>query len=223
MKRAFVGICLSAFLLANSGRAADAVTLAAQQEMQESYKRLTATIEEFQTTQTAQQKQINALAAEVSKLRDEIARNSSDNSHKESVRQLGEQIRKVDEARVADNKTIREALEKLGQTITKMPVSSPSKPRPVGVSDSGTSGASGNGGGTTSKGAGTRVSMNSSAEEGFEYTVVSGDRPDVIAAKYQAEKINVTTRDIINANKNVDWTKLKVGQKLFIPKPKSAG
>jgi TolA-binding protein len=216
MKRAFVGICLSASLLAGAGRAADAVTLAAQQEMQDNYKRLTATIEEYQTTQAALQKQISALSSEISKLRDEAARNNNDSSHKESVRQLGEQIRKVDETRIADNRRIQEALEKLGQTITKMPVSAPSK-GPVRVSDSGT----GNGGSTTVKGVGTRVSMNASAEEGYEYEVVSGDRPDVIAAKYKAEKINVTARDIINANKNVDWNKLKVGQKLFIPKPKN--
>jgi hypothetical protein len=221
MKRAFVGICFSTFLFAGGiGRAADAVTLAAQQEAQDNYKRLTATIEEYQTTQAAQQKQISALAAEVSKLRDEIARNSSDNLHKESIRQLSEQVRKVDEARIADNKRIQEALEKLGQTITKIPISTPSKQRSPNVSDSA---PGSNGGSTTIKGAGPRASVNGSAEEGFEYEVVSGDRPDVIAGKYQAEKIKVTARDIINANKNVDWTKLKVGQKLFIPKPKSAG
>ena len=218
MKRAFVGICFSVFLLAGGiGRAADAVTLAAQQEMQDNYKRLTATIEEYQTTQAALQKQISALSGEVSKLRDETARNNNDSSHKESIRQLGEQIRKVDEARIADNRRIQEALEKLGDVIRKMPVGAPPR-RPAGVSDSGTSGNSGS---TAGKIAGPRASTNSSAEEGFEYEVVSGDRPDVIAAKYQAEKIKVTARDIINANKNVDWTKLRVGQKLFIPKPKA--
>ncbi|HEY0550447.1 MAG TPA: LysM peptidoglycan-binding domain-containing protein [Verrucomicrobiae bacterium] len=215
MKRAFVGILLSVSWLASGAlHAADAVTLAAQQEMQDNHKRLTATIEEYQTTQVALQKQISALSSEVSKLRDELARNSNDNSHKESVRQLGEQIRKVDEARITDNKRIQEALERLGETIKKMPASTPPK-RPASLSDSGT------GGSTAGKVGGARASTNSAAEEGFEYEVVSGDRPDVIAAKYQAEKIKVTARDIINANKNVDWTKLKIGQKLFIPKPKA--
>jgi LysM repeat protein len=218
MKRAFVEIFLSVSLLASGAlRAADAVTLAAQQEAQDNYKRLTATIEEFQTTQAAQHKQISALSAEVSKLRDEIGRNNNDSWHKESIRQLGEQIRKVDEARITDNKRIQEALERLGETIKKMPVGTAPR-RPAVVSDSGTSGS---GGSTAGKIGGARTSTNSAAEEGFEYEVVSGDRPDVIAAKYKAEKINVTAKDIINANKNVDWTKLKVGQKLFIPKPKN--
>ncbi len=48
--------------------------------MQDNYKRLTATIEEYQTTQAALQKQISALSAEVSKVRDEIARNNNDSS-----------------------------------------------------------------------------------------------------------------------------------------------
>ena len=217
MKRALVGIFFSSILLAGGiGRAADAVTLAAQQEMQDNYKRLTATIEEYQTTQAALQKQISALSGEVSKLRDETARNNNDSSHKESIRQLGEQIRKVDEARITDNRRIQEALERLGETIKKMPVGAPSK-RPSTVSDSGVGGS----GNAPGKIGGARPSTNSAAEEGFEYEVVSGDRPDVIAAKYKAEKINVTARDIINANKNVDWNKLKVGQKLFIPKLKS--
>src|SRR4051794_37488675 len=98
MKRAFVALLLSASLTCGVARAADAVTLAAQQEAQDNTKRLTATIEEFQTTQTAQQKQISALAAEVGKLRDEIARNNNDSSTKESVRQLREDLQKVDKA-----------------------------------------------------------------------------------------------------------------------------
>lgn len=217
MKRALVGICFSSLLLTGGiGHAADAVTLAAQQEMQDNYKRLTATIEEYQTTQTALQKQISAHASEISKLRDEIARNNNDSSHKESIRLLGEQIRKVDEARIADNRRIQEALERLGETIKKMPVGTPPR-RPSAVSESGV-GGSGNAAG---KMGGPRPSTNAAAEEGFEYEVVSGDRPDKIAAKYQAENIKVTARDIINANKNVDWNKLKVGQKLFIPKPKT--
>ena len=72
-------------------------------------------------TQAAQQKQINALAAEVSKLRDEMARNNNESSTKESVRQLREDLQKVDKARLADNERFKEALEKLGETIKKMP------------------------------------------------------------------------------------------------------
>jgi len=217
MKRAFVGILVSALLAGSVARAADAVTLAAQQEMLDNYKRLTATIEEFQTTQAAQQKQISALSSELSKVRDELARNTGEAANKESIRQLGEQIRRVDEARIADNKRIQDALERLGETIRKMPVGAPRRttatelgnPQPVGVG----------------KMASPRSNTNASggAEEGlgFEYTVQTGDHHlGIIVKRYNDEKIPVTKSAIMAANPNVDWTRLKIGQKIFIPKPK---
>ena len=98
-------------------RAADAVAIATQQEAEERMKRLTATIEEFQTSQAAQQKQINMLASDVSKLREDAARNNNNAETQESIRRLREQILKVDESRIADNKRIQEALEKLARAI----------------------------------------------------------------------------------------------------------
>ncbi len=111
--------------------------------------------------------------------------------HKESIRQLGEQIRKVDEARIADNKRIQEALERLGETIKKMPVSAPPRTsrEPVGFRNQRRRRQYGGKNRRTA-----RTSTNAAAEEGYEYEVVSGDRPDVIAAKYKAEKINVTAK-----------------------------
>lgn len=215
MKRALAGFLFSCLVVASEPlRAADAVTLAAQQEVIENFKRLTATVEELQTTQAAQQKQISALSSELSKLREELSRNNGDAANKESIRKLSEQVVKVDEARIADNKRIQDALEKLGEVIKKAPVTvRPVKP----LTD------------TTVNGAGTSVKINpkgatpppSGDEVGFPYEVVSGDHPERIAAKFRAENVNVTAKSIIAANPNVDWTKLKVGQKLFIPKPKA--
>src|SRR5438045_785528 len=98
MKRAFAGILLVSLFVTTVARAGDAVTLAAQQEAEANYKRLTATIEEYATTQADQRKRMGELAAEVNKLRDEIARNSNDAANKESIHQLSEQIQKVDKA-----------------------------------------------------------------------------------------------------------------------------
>src|ERR1044071_6335225 len=120
MKRAFAAILLSSVVAAGALRAADAVTLAAQQEAQDNYKRLTATVEELQNTQLAQQKQISSLASEVSKLRDEVARNNNNAANQDAIRRLNEQILKVDESRIADNKHIQEALERLGKAIQEM-------------------------------------------------------------------------------------------------------
>jgi septal ring factor EnvC (AmiA/AmiB activator) len=73
MKRVFAALVLTAALVSGA-RAADAVSLAAQQEMTENYRRLAATVEELQAAQLAQQKQISTLASELSKLREEVNR-----------------------------------------------------------------------------------------------------------------------------------------------------
>jgi TolA-binding protein len=210
MKRVFAGLLLGS-LIVTSGvvRAADAVTLAAQQEAEERYKRLAATVEELQTALAAQQKQISSLSSEVNKLRDEISRNNNNAATQESIRELNKQILKVDESRVADNKRIQEALEKLGQTIIKSPVA---PPRRTGTDP---------GPGPGNVGGNPRPQTNRPAhEEGFEYVVLKDDILDKIVARYREEKIMVTKKAIMDANPNVDWSRLRIGQKIFIPKPK---
>jgi len=215
MKRAFTGCLLIAVLGTAALRGADAVTLAAQQEAMENYKRLSATMEELQATQLAQQKQISALASELSKLREDVARNNNNSSVQESLRQLEKQIVAVDKSRVEDNKEIQQALERLGKAIKDMPapptIRGPVRSNIEPATNTGTSKTS------------VRPPGNQSntPEEGFEYTVQQGDHHlGIIVKRYNDEKIPVTSRAIMNANPNVDWTRLRIGQKIFIPKPK---
>ena len=213
MKRVFAAVLLASACAAGALRAADAVTLAAQQEAQDNYKRLTATVEEFQATQLAQQKQISALASELSKIRDEVAHNNNNASTQESIRRLNEQILKVDESRIADNKRIQEALEQLGKAIKQMSQVPPPTRRPV-ATDSGSPAASSK---TASR---PLANPSNAAEEGFEYVIQKGDYLGLIVKRYNDEKIPVTDKAIINANPTVNWNKLQIGQKIFIPKPK---
>jgi LysM repeat protein len=192
-------------------RAADAISIATQQEAEERLKRLTATVEEFQTSQAAQQKQINSLASDLSKLREDVAHKDNNAATQESIRRLNEQILKVDEARIADNKRIQEALEKLARAIeiiAKTPAPAPrSRPTPA---DPGPS--SGNPGGTQRPPAST-------TQEGFDYVIKSGDALSVIVQKYRKEGIMVTRQSIMDANPGVDWDRLQIGKKIFVPKP----
>lgn len=209
MKRAFAGILFALVFAVGVARAADAVTLAAQQEAEERYRRLAATVEEIQSAQMAQQKQISGLGSDLSRLRDEVARNNNNAANQESFRRLSEQILKVDESRIADNKRIQEALAQLGKAIRDMPAAPAPRPRdPVPVPSAT---------GTTRNG----PAVSSVPEEGFEYMIQSGDRLDVIVKKYRDEKIMVTTKSIMDANPTVNWSKLRIGQKIFIPKPRS--
>src|SRR5687768_2475856 len=188
MKRVFTGILLFAVLGTATLLAADAVTLAAQQEALENYKRLSASIDELQATQVAQQKQISALASELSKLREDVARNNNASSVQESLRQLEKQILAVDKSRVDDNKDIQEALERLGKAIKDMPAPPPMRPARSAIDTPTTSGSSPK--------QGTRPATQSNTPEealGFEYTVQQGDHHlGIIVKRYQDEKIPVT-------------------------------
>lgn len=213
MKRALVLISLLT-VLNGALRAADAVAIATQQEAEERNKRLAATVEELQTTVMAQQKTIAALASDLGKLREETAHNNQNAATQESLRKLNEQILKVDEARVADNKHIQEALEGMRQAIKKLaevpPPTTGGRTRPV-VNDPpanpGNSGA----------GARPQLPVN---QEGFEYVIKPGDALSIIVQKYRREKIPVTAQSIKEANPGVDWDRLQIGKKIFIPKPK---
>lgn len=209
MKRAFIGFLFSVLLITSGARAADAVALAAQQEAEANYKRLTATIEDYQITQAAQQKRLDALAAEVGKLREEIAHHNNDAANKETSRELKdlrEQLQKVDTARRADNQRFQEALEKLGDLIKKAP-SGGTPRRPLNAEPTPPPSRGGN---TADK-----------PEDFYEYTVQAGDSHlGVIVKRYADEKIIVTSKAIMAANPNVDWSRMKIGQKILIPKPK---
>jgi TolA-binding protein len=213
MKRAIAGILFASVFAVGVARAADAVTLAAQQEAEERYRRLAATVEEIQSAQMAQQKQISGLGSDLSKLRDEVSRNNNNAANQESIRRLNEQILKVDESRIADNKRIQEALAQLGKAIREMPSAPAPRPRdPTPIPSPGPSAS-----GSTRNGSGSPTIP----EEGFEYVIQAGDRLDVIVKKYRDEKIMVTSKSITDANPTVNWSKLRIGQKIFIPKPKS--
>ena len=208
MKRAFAGI-LFCSALASAGLAApDTVTLAAQQEMLENVKRLSAVVEELQTAQMTLQKQFGALQADVNKLRDEVARAGNNSSTQEMMHELNKQIVKVDESRVADTKRIQEAIEKLGGAIKSLPTA----PAPRVRSEIASSAPATGGVKSTNPGP-------EAVRDGYDYVVQQGDRLDKIVARYRAEKVMVTSRAVMAANPSVEWTKLQVGQHLFIPKP----
>ncbi|HMJ92082.1 MAG TPA: LysM domain-containing protein, partial [Candidatus Acidoferrum sp.] len=210
MKRAFA-ILLTLMLAASAFAQADAVALAAQREQEENVKRLTATIQEVQEAQGKQQERISGLASEVDKLRTEVAKANNNAANHEALKRLNDQILEVDKSRVADNKKIYEALEQLKKLILDRPAPPPVRNAltapPVNPGNSATGAA------TASRPTGNAT------EEGFEYVVQSGDRLDLIVKAYRAQNIMITERQVMNANPNVKWERMRIGQKIFIPKP----
>jgi len=169
-----------------------------QDEAEERYRRLSARIEELVASQALQQQQIAGLERGLRELSNQISRNNTSAATQESLRHLGEQIQKVDEARVADNKRVFEAIEELQRAI-RSAMLYPPKPPPGRTS-------------TTPEPSGPM--------EGYEYVVQKNDTLSGIVQNYRQNGIKVTSKSIMDANPNVKWEALRVGQKIFIPKPK---
>lgn len=211
MKRAFAGFAITALLSARlAAQATDAVALAAQREAEENVRRLTSIVEEVQTAQAQQQKLIRSLEGEIDKLRNDVAKANNNAATQESLKRLNDQILKVDERRVEDNKKLYEAIERLGKLMAQRP-EPPPRPQVDPVPPAG------NNPPVTPRG----KSPGNVTEEGFEYVIQPGDRLDLIVKAYRDQKIMVTQKSIMEANPNIKWERLRVGQKVFIPKPKS--
>jgi TolA-binding protein len=208
MKQAFL-VMLTALLAVPAFAQADAVALAAQREQEENVKRLTATVQEVQEAQQKQQERISGLVGEVDKLRTEVAKANNNAATQDSLKRLSDQILDVDKARIADNKKVYEALAELKKLILDRPTPPPVRPQSF------TPPSTANGSDTARPTPPANVS-----DVGFEYQVQSGDTLGHIVTAYQKQGIKVTQKQVIDANPNVNWNKLRIGQKVFIPKPK---
>ncbi len=175
------------------GAAQNAVALADRQEAEERYRRMNARIEALEEALQSYQQRINTLNDEVRGLRAEIARLGARNEGAASqgaIEQLAEKIREVDRKREKDNKEVLEELAKFGRNLK---TGSP-PPRPTPTPSTG-------------------------PEKGYEYTIREGDTLSGIVASLREQGFNVTQKQVENANPNAKWTRLQIGQKIFIPAP----
>jgi septal ring factor EnvC (AmiA/AmiB activator) len=184
----------------------NAAAVAAQEEAEDRYRRMAAQVTGLKEAQDLHQQQIASLEKSIRELSDQVARannnNSVNNATQEKLSHLAEQIRKVDEARVTENKKIFETIDELHRILKNMASAPPPKrtsPPPPPAKEP------------------AAVSSN---EEGFEYLVRKDDTLSGIVQAYRQQNINVTRKMIMDANPTVNWDRLKVKQKIFIPKPK---
>jgi predicted nuclease with TOPRIM domain len=164
----------------------------------EDFKRLTTDIEDLKATLQSCQQRLNEQRDEIRRLTDELARANSNNKDlatREDVKHLADKIKEVDEKRLSDNEKVREEFTHIGKLLTAPPKTTvPSL--------------------TASK----PVEPKTASEKGYEYTVRDGDKNlSVIIQALGKNGIKVTQRQVIDANPNVNWNKLRIGQKIFIP------
>ena len=203
MKKYFLPLNLCVLLAAGSAgsfgqTAPTAADIAARQEAEERNKRLNATVEDLKETLVAQQKTIASLREEVRQLRDETARVGNHAVGQDTVRRLAEKIQEVDRKRESDNQLIQDTLVKLQKSLTTPQSPAPKNPKTE-----------------------TPPAASTNSDKAIEYTVQKGDRLDLILKSARDQGVKVTQKQIKDANPSINWDRLRVGQKIFIPLPAS--
>ncbi len=205
MKRFCLFTVLFVFVAAPSFHAQDTpAAIAEKQESEERFKTVAAKIENLEETILSHQKRMNGLGEELRALREAITRlnnNAAAAGTQKSLESLAEAIKEVDRKRIADNEKILTALADFRRGLSEKPTS-PVRTNPPGRSSTPTP--------TVPPGA---------PERGYEYTIQANDHPTTISAKLAKQGFKITARQITDANPGVNWSKLKIGQKIFIPAP----
>ena len=205
MKRIVLSLLVGFFsfaprMHANSAQdqAEAAAAVAARQDAEERYQRLSAEIHELQAANALLQKKLNALSEEIQRIHDESSRSSLNFATKDDLNHFTEKLREVDQKREADTKRILETLERIAKTPapsvpkTEQEPTSPSK---------------------------SRLEKRPQTEKGFWYEVRSKDKLSLIVQAYRQKGVKVTMQQVKEANPDLDANKLVVGQKIFIPDP----
>jgi phage shock protein A len=217
MKRVFV---LMAFSLGLAGRCAfaqdsapaapastNAAAIAAEQGAEERYKRMAADIEALQMDNESLKAKLAAFEQKMEDMRQQLAAASNRSGVQEDLKRLAESIAQVDKKREEDKQAISEEIRKsiagLEKAVTGAPV--------------------------LMHAPATKLQLEApipAADTGFSYTVQEGDNLSAILKAYNADFKSkgwktITLRQAMEANPNVKWDHLRVGQKIIIPKPEA--
>jgi TolA-binding protein len=202
MKRILLLVLLAFGLVHTPLFAQDSTTAAAiadKQAAEERYRRMAADVESLLAANLALQKKISALDAELQRVREEQARSANNSNTTESLRKLAEAIQEVDRKREADKQKILDEVQKIvGKALTTAPVRT--NPRPVAPEPS------------------------TGPQKGYTHVVKEGDVLGLIVSDYNAafKKEGIKTisqKQVMDANPDVNWNRLQIGQKIFIPAP----
>lgn len=158
-------------------------------------------VQDLQTTQLDQKKQIQALEKEIADLREKLNQPAAnDSASQDDLKKLAGQVQELAKKQQADNDQIVKTLDKLGK-ISASPAVSHKPPPNI---EPATAPDNSNGGGKQS---------------GYYYEVQNGNTLSAIvkACRDQKPPIKVTVEQILKANPGLDPKNLIVGKKIFIP------
>ena len=204
MRRPLLFAALFSALVFIAGNAQEnpAAAAAAREESETRYQRLTSRIDDLEVSFQRFQKDLDKLESQIRGLREQMSRVADNSQHtatQESIKRLADAVEEVDRKRLKDQESVQSALREMEKLILK-------------------------GGGTASppkRNDGTPKqpqTPDKNSGKGYEYTIRANDNATKIAAALREQKgIKITGQQIIDANPGLDWTKLKIGQKIFIP------
>jgi TolA-binding protein len=185
--------------------ATTAATIAAKEDAEERYERLAADLQAVQSDNEALHAKITAMEEEIETLRAAQSHAADNSGIQDDLKHLADTIQEVDKKRQEDKEAISEEIRKSIGRLEQLAgsASAPihaSGPRPSAVADS------------------------PASDKGYSYTIQDGDRLDLIVKAYNADYKSkglksITLRQAKEANPNVDWNRLRVGQKIVIPRP----
>lgn len=196
-------LTFTAPLLAQDSPAAAA---AEREEREENYKRAMLTIERLEVTSQKQQAEINKLASEVHSLRDELDRLKSRNENaatQEAIKKLQDAILEVDKKRLADSELTATKLKAIGKELSRpLPSRDPAPP-------------------AASRAEPTRPPTTAATppEKAYAYKIKDGDTLARIVKDLGAQGFKVTQKQVMDTNPGLNWSKLRIGQTVYIPQP----
>jgi peptidoglycan hydrolase CwlO-like protein len=213
MKRVFILSAIPILLLrlpvtaqdAASTPARTAAAIAAKEDAEERYKRLAADLQAVQSDNEALHAKITALEEEIQTLRAAQARPADNSAIQDELKRLAQTIQEVDNKRQNDKEVISEEIRK---SIGGLEQSLRSAPAPAHVSGAKPS----------------AVPDSPASDKGYSYTIQEGDTLAAVVNAYNADfkskgMKTITLKQAKEANPNVDWNRLRVGQKIVIPRP----
>lgn len=189
------------FLLCTALLAAPTISPAQDAATEERLNKLSAQIDVLVEAKDQLNKKIEGLETEIRDLQTQVSKPTGNYASADDVKQLADAIKEVDKKRQEDNERVVKELQNLGKSLNN---SVPSRSRPSETRHADPTGEAGASG----------------SQDGYYYTVQEGDNVAMIAKAYREKGIKVTSQQILDANPGVKATSLKVGQKIFIPKPK---
>jgi hypothetical protein len=206
MRRAWICGALAVWVMIAPGLSAQsdgarAAAIADREAAEERYRRLNTAVEGMLGAQAEQQRRLDALAAELQRVRTETARAGGDFVTRSELNELVRTIQEIDRKREQDRRVILEELESLGKSLAELIKSPPRRAEPPPAQKPSTA--------------------SPAYQEYVEHTVQPRETIWALVtaynAEYRAQGKQTSEKLILEANPRIRAEALIVGQKIIIP------